>query len=89
MWLRHHDSSRRPADRGFRRFPFQRRAVPTAVARHPRPLALLAVVVLLGLSIATLSLRLGSSDAGNVQRPDVLAGGRRVVANIERPQTGW
>ena len=35
------------------------------VAAHPRPLALLAVVVLLGLSIPTLSLRLGSSDAGN------------------------
>jgi RND superfamily putative drug exporter len=35
------------------------------VARHPRPLALVAVAVLLGLSIPTLSLRLGSSDAGN------------------------
>jgi RND superfamily putative drug exporter len=35
------------------------------VARHPRPLALAAVAVLLALSIPTLSLRLGSSDAGN------------------------
>ena len=35
------------------------------VARHPRPLALVAVAVLLGLSIPTLSLRLGSSDASN------------------------
>ena len=35
------------------------------VARHPRPLALVAVLVLLGLAIPFLSLRLGSSDAGN------------------------
>lgn len=35
------------------------------VARHPRPLALLAVCVLLVLTIPTFSLRLGSSDAGN------------------------
>ena len=35
------------------------------VARHARPLALLAVVVLVALSIPTFSLRLGSSDAGS------------------------
>ena len=35
------------------------------VARHPRPLALLALLVLVVLAIPTFSLRLGSSDAGN------------------------
>jgi RND superfamily putative drug exporter len=35
------------------------------VARNPRPLALVAVIVLLALAIPFLSLRLGSSDAGN------------------------
>ncbi len=37
----------------------------TFVARHPRPLAILATVVMLTLAIPVLSLRLGLSDAGN------------------------
>ncbi|MEU8569124.1 MMPL family transporter [Streptomyces pathocidini] len=35
------------------------------VQRHPRPLALLAVVVMAALAVPALSLRLGSSDQGN------------------------